>query len=385
MRLSVIWQAVIGILLIVLLVPIVKLTYFNAGLRWQYILVFSFIATYFLTPFCRTIALKRNILDHPDWRKRHQDPTPLLGGLAVFLAFSFSLIVNGVFLPGMKSLVVGSLLIFVLGLWDDIHSISALLRFAFQILISIFVILSGGIYLTLFKQFPGAEIFNFFLTVLWMVGLTNAMNFFDGIDGLAAGLSIISAIFLGIIAFKSGQPALGWLAVAIVGSCAGFMPHNFKFEKSADIFLGDSGSTFLGFILAGLAVLGEWSKTSGFVSFTAPVLIFGVLIFDMVYVTASRIKNRSAKNSLGILADANMDHFHHRLLFMGFKRKETAFTIFTVSTCLGVSALIIMDQEFIDALLGLFQAGLVLGIVAVLMFKGRNITSCEINGLGQDD
>jgi len=156
MRLSVIWQAVIGILLIVLLVPIVKLTYFNAGLRWQYILVFSFIATYFLTPFCRTIALKRNILDHPDWRKRHQDPTPLLGGLAVFLAFSFSLIVNGVFLPGMKSLVVGSLLIFVLGLWDDIHSISALLRFAFQILISIFVILSGGIY-RLYPSLPTAK------------------------------------------------------------------------------------------------------------------------------------------------------------------------------------------------------------------------------------
>jgi UDP-GlcNAc:undecaprenyl-phosphate GlcNAc-1-phosphate transferase len=385
MRRRVLWQVVIGTLLVILLAPPVKSAYFNSGLRWQYILIFSFIAAYFLTPFCRTIALKRNIMDYPDWRKNHEKSTPLLGGLAVFLAFSFSLMVNGVFLPGMKSLVVGSLLIFVLGLWDDIHSISALLRFTFQILISIFVIISGGIYLTLFKQFPGSEIFNFFLTVLWMVGLTNAMNFFDGIDGLAAGLSIISAIFLGIIAFKTGQPALGWLAVAIVGSCVGFMPHNFKFGKSTDIFLGDSGSTFLGFILAGLAVLGEWSKTSDFVSFTAPVLIFGVLIFDMVYVTASRIKNRTAKNSFGFLAKANKDHFHHRLLFMGFKRKEAAFTIFTISTCLGVSALIIMDQKFIDALLGLFQAGLVLGIVAVLMFKGRDISSREISGLGQDD
>ena len=329
--------------------------------------------------------MKLNIMDRPDLRKLHENATPLLGGLAVFLAFGFSLMLNRVFLPSMKSLLAGSFLIFIIGLWDDIRPISARLRFLLQILISVFVIVMGNISLTLFVQFPAADIFNFFLTILWMVGLTNAMNFFDGIDGLAAGLAMISAIFLGIIAFKTDQPALGWLAVAVVGSCAGFMPHNFRFGKPADIFLGDSGSTFLGFILSGLAVLGEWSRTSDFVSFTAPVLIFGVLIFDMVYVTASRIKNRTGRHVFAFLGKANKDHFHHRLLYMGFKRKEAAFTIFTIATCLGVSALIIMDQNFIDAILGLMQAVLVLGIVAVLMFKGREISTCEINGLTRND
>jgi len=380
MRPDILRQIGAGILLFIFLLPPVRRFYFNAGLRWQYILAFSFVAAFFLVPFCRIIASKLDIMDRPDWRKIHENATPLLGGLAVFLAFGFSLAVNNVFLPGMKSLLAGSFLIFVIGLWDDVRPISAALRFFLQIAISILVVTYGKITLTLFIQFPGADALNFVLTILWLVGLTNAMNFFDGIDGLAAGLSVIGASFMGAIAFKTYQPSLGWLAVALVGACAGFMPYNFRIGRSATIFLGDSGSTFIGFTLAGLAILGEWSATSHFVSFTAPVLVFGVLIFDMVYVTASRIKNRTATNPLGLLARANKDHIHHRLLYMGFKRKEAAFTIFTIAICLGVSALIIMDQNFIDAVLGLLQAVLVLGIVAILMFKGRDIAGYESGG-----
>jgi UDP-GlcNAc:undecaprenyl-phosphate GlcNAc-1-phosphate transferase len=237
----------------------------------------------------------------------------------------------------------------------------------------------GDIRLAFFQHLPLASVLNIPLTVLWIVGLTNAMNFFDGIDGLATGLSIIIAGFLGIIAFKTGQSALGCLTLTLAGACMGFLPHNFRFRKSALIFLGDAGSTFLGFTLAGLAVLGEWSDTSHFVSLTAPVLIFGILIFDTLYVNISRIKNRQANNFFELLTCANKDHIHHRLLFMGFARKEAAFTIFTIATCLAVSALIIMDQDFIDALLGLLQAGLVLGVVVVLMLKGRDRTPPEGN------
>ena len=155
-----------------------------------------------------------------------------------------------------------------------------------------------------------------------MVGLTNAMNFFDGIDGLASAMSIICALFLGILAFNTDQPALGWFAVAAVGACVGFIPYNFRLGKSALIFLGDAGSTFLGFTLAGLAVLGQWSMTSQFVSLAAPVLIFGVLIFDMVYVNLSRIKNRQAKSFTELLTCVNKDHLHHRLLFLALQGKK---------------------------------------------------------------
>ena len=367
------WQAVTGIFLALLALPPIKYFYFNSGIRWLYILIFAFIAGYFFTPFCRALAVRFKILDRPDWRKIHDKTTPLLGGIAVYIAFALSLVFNNVFLPGMKILLLGASLILIMGLWDDIKPLPAILKFIFQIFISIAVILLGDIQLTFFYNASWAPLINIPLTVLWIVGITNAMNFFDGIDGLAVSLSIITATFLGIIAFKSDQPAFGWFSVALAGSCMGFMPHNFRFGKPARLFLGDAGSTFLGFTLAGLAVLGTWSNTSNFVSLTAPVLIFGVLIFDMIYVNLSRIKNKQARNFYELLTCVNKDHLHHRLLSMGFARKEIVLIIAIMSTCLGVSSLIIMNQKTMEALLGLSQAIMILGLIVVLMLKGREI------------
>jgi len=377
LTIRIIWQAITGILILLLALPPVKYFYFNSGVRWLYILIFSFIASYFIMPFCRMAALRLNVLDRPDWRKMHVDPTPLLGGLGVYLAFLSSLLFNNIFLPGMKILLLGSSLILIMGLWDDIRPLPALLKFTIQILVSLLVILFGNIQLTFFYNTPWAPAINIPLTVLWIVGLTNALNFFDGIDGLAAVISIIIATFLGIIAFKTNQPAFGWFSVAMAGSCMGFMPYNFRLGKSALIFLGDAGSTFLGFTLAGLAVLGRWSNTSHFVSLTAPILIFGVLIFDMTYVNLSRIKNSKAGNFLELLTCVNKDHLHHRLLFMGFTHKEVVSVIAVISACLGVSALIIMDQKFIEAILGLTQAIMILGLIVILMLKGREIIPKE--------
>lgn len=371
------WQVLIACFLIFLSLPWVSKFYFDSGLRWQYIFIFSFLTAYFLTPFCRFIAQKLNIMDRPDWRKIHYQPTPLLGGLAVYVAFCASLLLNGVFLPGMRVLLLGASLIFVMGLWDDIRALPALLKFLLQILISLLVIIWGNIHLTFFYHQSWSHALNIPLTVLWIVGLTNALNFFDGIDGLASGICIVTALFLGLIAFKTDQPALGWFAVALLGACAGFIPYNFRFRESGLLFLGDAGSTFLGFTLAGLAILGKWSNTSHFVSLAAPILIFGILIFDMIYVNLSRIRNGQAKNFFELLTCVNKDHLHHRLLFMGFARKETVFIILTMSSCLGFSALIIMNQRFIEAVLGLFQAALIIGLIVVLMLKGRDRTPPE--------
>ena len=371
MTLKIIWQTLIGLFLVFFATPAVKGFYFGAGLRWQYILVFSAVAAYFAAPFCRMLALRLDILDKPNWRKIHDRPTPLLGGLAVYLAFSAAILINDVYYPGMKVLLFGASLIFVMGLVDDMRPLPALLKFILQLLIALMVIFFGDIQLTFFYRASWSPLVNIPVTLLWIVGLTNAMNFFDGVDGLAAALSIISALFLGIIAFLTDQPALGWFAVALVGACIGFMPHNFKLGQSASLFLGDAGSTFLGFTLAGLAVMGKWSETSHFVSLSAPILIFGILIFDMVYVNLSRIKNRQAKNFLELLTCANKDHLHHRLIFLGFARKEVVLLISTISVCLGVSALIIMKQNIIEALLGLFQAVLIIGLIVTFMLKGR--------------
>jgi UDP-GlcNAc:undecaprenyl-phosphate GlcNAc-1-phosphate transferase len=368
---KILWQMFIGILLLLLALPPVKSFYFHSGIRWLYIFLFSFIMAYFFTPFCRKVALKFNIMDRPNWRKIHQKATPLLGGVSVYLAFTISLLFNNIFLPGMTILLIGSSLILVIGLIDDIRPLPALFKFIMQIIISLIVIFLGDIQLTLFYNAPWAPIINIPLTVIWLVGLTNAMNFFDGIDGLASIMSIIISAFLGIIAFKTNQPALGWFSVAMAGSCMGFTPHNFRFGKSARLFLGDAGSTFLGFTLGGLAVLGRWSNTSDFVSLSAPVLIFGVLIFDMTYVNMSRIKNRLATSFVELLTCVNKDHLHHRLLSMGFEGKEVVFVISVLSACLGVSALIIMNQRLMEAILGLAQSVMILGLIAILMLKGR--------------
>lgn len=377
MALKIIWRSLIGIFLAFLGFPSVKAFYTSAGLRWLYIFMFSFLTAYFASPFCRMLALKFRILDKPDWRKIHDRPTPLLGGLGVYLAFALSLVLNGIFLPGMKVVLSGAALIFLMGLWDDIRPLPALLKFILQVLIALAVILWGDIQLTFFYGASWAPLVNIPLTLLWIVGLTNAMNFFDGIDGLAVGMSVISGLFLGIIAFRTNQPALGWFAGALVSACLGFMPHNFRLGKSALLFLGDAGSTFLGFTLAGLAVLGRWSETSHFVSLCAPILIFGVLIFDMIYVNLSRLKNRQAGNFVELLNCTHKDHLHHRLLYMGFQRKETVFIILVFSTCLCVSALIIMNQQVIEALLGLCQALLIIGLIIALMLKGGECAAPE--------
>jgi UDP-GlcNAc:undecaprenyl-phosphate/decaprenyl-phosphate GlcNAc-1-phosphate transferase len=364
-------QAFTGLLLVLLSLPAVRSYFFNSGMRWVYILFFSLIVAYFLTPSCRVAALRLRIVDRPDWRKIHKQETPLLGGLAVYLAFILSLISNNVFLPGMGLILLGGSLIFFMGVADDVRPIPSLVKFILQIAISLIVIVAGDIQLTLFYNTPWAPFINIPLTLLWIVGLTNAMNFFDGIDGLAASLSIIIATFLGIISFMTDQPALGWFSIAMAGACMGFMPYNFRIRRSALIFLGDAGSTFIGFTLAGLAVLGKWSQTSHFVSLTAPILIFGILIFDMIYVNISRIKNKLAKNFFQLLTCVNKDHLHHRLLVMGFSHKETVFIISIMTACLGINALIIMKQSIIQAILGLIQACIILILIAVLMRRGR--------------
>ncbi|MBW1936319.1 MAG: hypothetical protein JRI79_11860, partial [Deltaproteobacteria bacterium] len=117
---SIVWQIVLGAILVVLALPHVRALYFGSGLRWQYILIFSFVLSCLLTPFCRLLALRLNILDRPDWRKIHAQPTPLMGGVSIYLAFSMSLLINGIFLPGMKALLLGVTLVFLVGLIDDI-------------------------------------------------------------------------------------------------------------------------------------------------------------------------------------------------------------------------------------------------------------------------
>jgi UDP-GlcNAc:undecaprenyl-phosphate GlcNAc-1-phosphate transferase len=194
------------------------------------------------------------------------------------------------------------------------------------------------------------------------VGITNAFNFLDGLDGLATGLVIISSLVFFIIALQTNQSYLGYLTVVLAGSALGFYPYNFH---PARIFLGDSGSQFLGFCLASFAVMGKWSQHNVSVCLIVPVLVLGVFIFDITYISAARIIQGKITNLRTWIEYVGKDHLHHRLLNLGFTQLQTIFLIYLISLCLGLGAIAITGVlgHFILVL----QAFAIFTILTVLM------------------
>jgi len=318
----------------------------------------------------RVIALKATIIDNPDQRKLHTSTTPLLGGIAILIAFSLSLVANMLLERGMLILLTGGMVMALMGLLDDVRGIPALTKLLIQVLVVVLLVYHG-IILDLFPpQTTWGFWMNLVFTLIWMVGITNAMNFIDGMDGLATGLSAIMAVFIGIVAFQTNQPFVGWIAIAILGSCLGFFPFNFRLQKPALIFLGDAGSTFLGFMLAGLAVMGYWSE-SRIVSFANPVLIFWILIFDMTYITVERVVSGKVRTVKDWIDYVGTDHLHHRLFYLLGDKRKAVLTIFLFSAALGLSSIVLRNARMIDSILLVCQAGLIAIIFSLLEYVGR--------------
>jgi UDP-GlcNAc:undecaprenyl-phosphate GlcNAc-1-phosphate transferase len=353
-----------------LLLPFFRFHFTSWGFRWLYIFLFSFLLSFLLTPFMMVVALKAGIIDSPDQRKIHKNGTPLLGGIAVAIAFSLSLAANMVLDKEILLLLSGGMIMALLGLLDDVKGMQALTKLLIQILVVVFLV-HHGIILDLFPPRTTWGFWvNLLFTMIWIVGITNAMNFIDGMDGLATGLSAIMAAFIGIVAFQTDQPSMGWIATAILGSCLGFLPFNFRLAKPALIFLGDAGSTFLGFMLAGLAVMGYWSE-SRIVSFANPVLIFWVLIFDMTYITIERVANGKVRTLKGLIDYVGTDHLHHRLFYLLGDKRKAVLTIFLFSIALGISSIVLRNARMIDSILLVIQAGLIAIIFSLLEYVGR--------------
>ncbi|MFN3476003.1 MAG: MraY family glycosyltransferase [Candidatus Methylomirabilales bacterium] len=342
----------------------VKEWFARAGLRWLYILLFSSLLSFLLVRPIRAYAQKMGIVDWPDARKRHGEPTPLLGGIAIYLAFLVSLLANSIMVPALWGLLVAGTVVIVSSLFDDVRPLPASLKLLIMVLATVIVILSG-ISLTLFPtRVLWGQALNVFLTILWIVGITSAMNFFDGMDGLCAGLTIIASGFLGIIAYQSQQVFLGWVAAALLGSTLGFLPYNFRPGKRATIFLGDAGSNFLGFILASLAVMGEWAEHD-LVKVTAPLLIFGVFIYDMLYITVDRIASGKVKGFREWIEYVGRDHLHHRLQEIFGRPEYAVLFIYALSCTLSVGATVLLMASPLSALLLIVQAIVILGMVTL--------------------
>jgi UDP-GlcNAc:undecaprenyl-phosphate GlcNAc-1-phosphate transferase len=364
--------AALGALLgvVALAVPTIRELFVFEGLRWLYILLFAFLGAGALTPLMVHLSHQWGLVDHPSDRKIHLHPTPRLGGVAVYLGFLGSVLLNSILPDWMIATLAAGSLLLIVGVIDDIWELPASSKLVAQLVAAGIVIATGKV-LTLFPNGPVGDVANVLLTLLWIVGITNAFNFFDGMDGLATGLAILIAGFMAAVAFETNQPGLGWLAIAIIGAGVGFLPYNFRGRKPAVIFLGDGGATFLGFTLACLAVKGNWADHSPIVSFSNPLLIFGVLIYDMIHITVERVATGKVRSMKEWLDYVGKDHLHHRLERALGSRQASVAMICLMTICLGLAALALRHAGTAEALLLLAQACLIVAMITILEWSGR--------------
>jgi UDP-GlcNAc:undecaprenyl-phosphate GlcNAc-1-phosphate transferase len=329
----------------------------------------AFLAAFGLTPVVRTLALRGGAVDRPDRRKRHAAPTPRLGGVAVLSGFVLALSRGG--LSGDREILaiaLAALVLMIAGAVDDVAGLSARLRLGLQAACAAGVI-AAGVRLTLFPGEAGA-VANVALTVVWLVGITNAYNFIDGMDGLAVSLGALIALLLALVARGGGQADLVRVCLALAGALLGFLPHNLKPARPAAIFLGDSGSASVGFLLAGLAIKEDWAEGDPLVALATPVLIFSVLIYDMVQTTVARVATGRVRSFRQWIDYVGRDHIHHRLTdLLGGQRRALAL-ILSLAVALGLSALGLRRGDSVEAVLFLVHGVLILLVVAVLEGAG---------------
>lgn len=285
------------------------------------------------TPIARIIALKLNIVDHPNTNlKTHSNPIPYLGGTAIFISIAVTIYTMDQFFSisfnsEHQGLILGALIILLLGLIDDIRAMTAYTKLSVQLLAA-YVSWSHGIG---FYQFDHWAL-NLAITLLWVVAVTNAFNLIDIMDGLAAGVGGISSLFLALLLHFSGDSFNTVLLLSLAGACLGFLVYNFK---PAKIYMGDTGSLLIGFLLA--CTVAQWTegKQFGF-NLVVPLLILGIPLFELIFVSVLRIQ--AGKSPLR----GSKDHFALRLIMMGLSVKQAVLLAYMAAIVLGIMAMLII-------------------------------------------
>ncbi|WP_434654865.1 MraY family glycosyltransferase [Thermoanaerobacterium thermosaccharolyticum] len=303
-----------------------------------YILSFvvAFVVALMATPAAKKLAYKIGAIDIPkDKRRVHKKPVPLIGGLAIYLGTILSILL---FLPKSQTnlgIIAGSTIIVVLGIFDDKYELKAKVKLLGQLLASFVVVLSGVRIDWLTNPFGDGMInigvFAIPLSIFWIVGITNAMNLIDGLDGLAAGIASISSGSLFVVSLLNGRYATALITAAVTGAALGFLPYNFN---PAKIFMGDTGAMFLGFILSAVSIEGA-VKSAAAIAIAVPILALGVPVFDTTFAIIRRIANKKP------IMEADKGHLHHRLLALGLTQRQAVFVMYGVSLFLGLSAILI--------------------------------------------
>ena len=337
-------------------------------LKGAYLLLLSFGIGYVCTPIVHLLAHRFGLVDVPQGRKAHNAPTALLGGVAIYVAFATTVLRNFDFSDPMKGVALSGTLIFIVGLLDDRRELPARLKLLAQIA-AVAILVRYGVVISFLPDTLWGNIGEWALTGFWIIGITNAVNFLDGMDGLAVGMCGIMAAFFGLVALQNNHHHMLYLAVPLVGACLSFLPYNFRRNRPAAIFLGDAGSTFLGFMVAALAVMGNWAGDGGdhTVRLIVPVIILGVPIFDMTFTTIMRIKSGQVRGFRQWIEFTGRDHIHHRLESMRLGRSRAVIIIYIVTVWLGLSALALKNAAGLNAILQVAQSIIVFLLLGFFM------------------
>lgn len=327
------------------------------------------------TPLVRMLAEKIGAIDVPrDARRMHKKPIPRLGGLAIFFGFLFAILLFGRIDHQTRGILLGAVIIVVLGVIDDSHPLGPKLKFAVQVAAALMPVLHGVV----IERFSNPNIFSdnpyinlgvlsIPLTIVWIVGITNAVNLIDGLDGLAIGVSSIACFSLFAIAVMVSEPFVAIIMAALAGACIGFMPYNLN---PARMFMGDTGATFLGYMLAVVSIQGLF-KFYAVVSFAVPFLILGLPIFDTLYAIVRRL--RHGQNPM----KPDRGHVHHRLIDMGFSQKQSVAILYAMSGILGLSAVVLTTSGELKAML------LLIAVIVAAMIGVRVVAGNMFSGAGR--
>ena len=282
------------------------------------IFVIALLISYFLTPAVRKFALKIGAVDQPNHRRVNTRAVPNLGGLAIYAGLLLSLLSCGLS-ANFISVIIGAGLIVGLGIIDDLYEISSYYKLLGQILVSLYVV-NAGIKIEFIRGYYLGS-WSFLVTLGWLLGTINIINLIDGVDGLAGGVTVIAGMTLSIFAYQQGNLAAAGLILALIGAVLGFLPYNLN---SAQIFMGDTGSMLLGFILGVGSIVGAL-KSMTVISFLIPLLALRVPIAD----TCAAIIRRWRQGSSVFAADQN--HLHHQLLKLGLTHNQVVLVIYLLS------------------------------------------------------
>lgn len=334
----------------------------------QYLITFVLAAVFaiLLTPLAIILAGRWGVLDYPGERRVHTVPIPRLGGAAIFLAFWLAVFLSIDVDDMIKGLFLGSTIIFAVGIVDDLKGLRPRSKLLWQLLAAVIPFFFGlSVKLVTLPIVGQIElgILGYAFAVLWIVGLVNTVNISDGLDGLAAGICFIAALILCWSAYRIEQATASYLMLALAGAALGFLFYNFH---PAKIFMGDSGSMFLGYVIGTISI---WAllKTAAVLGVVFPLLVLGMPLTDLVFA----IIRRSWKGLS--IARADRGHLHHRLLDAGLTQRQAVFILYAISFCFGLAAILsVYGYWYIAAALVLLNMGVILRIMFRKFFFQKN-------------